>query len=122
MITNNMMPQVEKWRLEELALLFEMLASILRQGRNPEWAGVFGHFGQEARLLLAAEKAEPEELKRLVRNVQNCFHPGRTLPFLALEHADAAAKVALIQEFAEAKSRLELALDDLERRLVDYLQ
>lgn len=115
------MLRVERWRIEELSLLLDLLAGFLREGRNPEWAGVFSHFNQETRIFLSEAAIGKDQLKRLVQNIKNCFGPGYPFPALVLQCEGGVDEDALNREFTAAKVRLEKALGELEKRLFDYL-
>src|SRR4030043_356711 len=70
------MYKVERWRRQELALLLDELVLTLRSGKNPEWAGVFAHFGHELALLGSARAVDERQLQRLVGCIELCLEPG----------------------------------------------
>jgi hypothetical protein len=115
------MPKIEKWRVEELSLLLDFLAALLRQGKNPEWANVFSHFDQEARLIISAEMIATAPVKRLVRDIKNCYGAGCTFAGLVLESEESRTKKALNLEFGRARARLWGALLEIEKRMVEFV-
>lgn len=115
------MKKVEKWRVEEMSLLLTWLATLLNEGRNPEWAAVFSHFDQESRLLLAEELIDPAKLARLIGNIKACFVAPCSFPDLILKTDHLANESALNAEFLRVKVRLCRALEDMEATLVEYI-
>lgn len=112
---------MEKWRVEEISLLLDVLAALLRTGKNPEWANVFSHFDKEAQLIISAEAFDVEPLKRLIRNIKNCFAAGSTFAALVLDADDPLTKNTLNLEFGQARASLWNALQDLEKRMVVFV-
>lgn len=115
------MQKIEKWRVEELSLLLDHLAALLRTGKNPEWANVFSHFDKETRLILSAEVFDAEPIKRLVRNIKNCLGASSTFATLVLEDEEPLIKNALNSEFAQTRARLWNALQDMEKKMVEFV-
>lgn len=115
------MTKIEKWRVEELSLLLDFLEALLRQGKNPEWASVFSHFNQEARLIISAGISSMAPLKRLVRDIKNCYGAGCTFAGLVLESDDFRTRKALNLEFGRARARLWSALLEIEKRMVEFV-
>jgi hypothetical protein len=115
------MPRLEPWRLQELALLVDELVTILRSGKNPEWANVFVHFADELKLLGPREKGDGSELSRLIPNIRSCLSRESGLSRLVLEGKDARDSGSLNLHFGHLKARLKKALDDLQERLVEYV-
>lgn len=115
------MEKIERWRVEELSLLLSWLACLLKEGFNPEWASVFSHFDEESRRLLAAGPVDCPRLKRLVGNIKACFVPPSSFPSLRLEAATPGEVDDLSVEFLGVKGRLRQALEEMEARLVDYI-
>lgn len=115
------MDKIERWRLEELFLLLDQLVSLLRQGFNPEWAGVFSHFSEESRILLAISPLDTVKLKKLVRNIHACFVSPSSFPSLRLKPKIPSQEDVLDVEFQKVKGRLCQALKEMETRLVDYV-
>lgn len=112
---------MEKWRVEEISLLLDVLAALLRTGKNPEWANVFSHFDKEAHLIISAEAFDAEPIKRLIRNIKNCFAAGSTFATLVLDDENLMAKNTLNLEFAQARARLWNALLEMEKRMVEFV-
>lgn len=115
------MAQIEKWRIEELALLLDLLAALLRMGKNPEWANVFSHFDEETRQLMSPSVFDIPPFQRLVRNIAACFGAGGTFATLVLEDEEPLIKNALNLEFAQARARLWDALQEMEKKLVEFV-
>ena len=116
-----MVNKIERWRLEELSLLLDQLASVLRQGFNPEWASVFSHFGEESRTLLAINPIDTTKLGRLVKNIQACFLSPSSFPSLRLKPEISSQENFLTLEFLKVKARLCLALEEMDARLIKYV-
>jgi len=57
------MQKIEKWRLEELALVLNQLSEILREGNHCEWANVFHHFQDESQKILSKKEFDLDSLK-----------------------------------------------------------
>jgi len=115
------MQKIEKWRVEELALLFDLLAALLRAGKNPEWANVFSHFDEEAKLILSAGAFDAGPVKMLVRNIKNCFGADSNFVTLVLEDEEPLIKNALNLDFVQARARLWNALQEMEKRMVEFV-
>jgi hypothetical protein len=113
--------KIEKWRVEELSLLLDLLAALLRLGKNPEWANVFFHFNEETELILSAGAFDIGPVKMLVRNIKNCFGADGNFVTLQLEDAEPLIKNALNLEFAQARARLWNALQEMEKRTVEFV-
>jgi hypothetical protein len=115
------MPNVELWRLEELAGILDDLTLTLRVRNQPEWAGVFSHFLDELKRIISAETAAPDELKRLARNIQSCFVSSRTCSTLQFEDQDTPERAALNRRFSRGRACLLEALEEIENRLIEYV-
>jgi len=115
------MSRLEPWRLQELALLIDDLVIILRSGKNPEWANVFGHFGHELGLLSPTKAGDRSALTRLIRSIRPCLTKESGLSRLELEGKDAEESTVLNQRFIHLKARLRKALDDIQERLIEFV-
>jgi hypothetical protein len=115
------MQNIENWRIQELGLILRELVSILREGENPEWAGVFDHFDSELRQIISAKTIDALALQRLVRNINACYSSGSSFPAMALKAGPSRDQSNLDLRFARAKADLWRALEDLEIRLTQYV-
>jgi hypothetical protein len=113
------MSRFELWRLREVALLIDDLVIILRSGKNPEWANVFGHFGHEWELLGLPKAEDRGELSRLSRNIRCCLAEESGLARLVLEGKNDEESGELNRRFIQLKTRLKNALDTIQERLVE---
>jgi hypothetical protein len=115
------MSRFEPWRLQELALLLDDLVVTLRAGKNPEWANVFGHFGHELERLGPTKTGNRGELSRLIRNIQPCLLGRSGISRLILQGVDAEESGALNQRFTHLKARLAKSLDEIQEKLVEFV-
>ncbi len=115
------MANIEKWRVEELSLLLKKLVSVLKEGQNPEWAGVFSHYDEESRLLLATGLVDLTRLRRLIRDIKSCFLFPSSFSSLLLQPNYFDEEGALQIEFRGLQGRLFCALEEIEVRLVEYI-
>jgi hypothetical protein len=115
------MSRFEPWRLQELALLIDDLVIILRSGKNPEWASVFAHFDQELKLLGQAKTGYRNALSRLIRSILPCLAKESSLSRLELAGKDAEESRVLNQRFIHLQARLRKALDDIQERLIEFV-
>lgn len=113
--------KLEPWRLRELALLMDDLVLTLRSGKNPEWANVFGHFGQELESLGRGEAFDREGLSRLLRNIRCCLAEEGGLARLGLEGENDEESRELTRSFRRLKIRLKNALDTMQQRLAVFV-
>ena len=115
------MHKVEKWRLQELALILRRLMELLKQGDNQEWAGVFDHYTQEVHGILLTRNYDSDTLNRLIQNIQNCFSGMSSFKNLVLRHDNTSQMSKLNKDFYEEKVLLIKALVDFEKRLQVYI-
>jgi len=115
------MHKVEKWRLQELALILSRLTDLLKLGDNQEWASVFDHYHQEIQAILLTRNYDRETINRHIQNIQNCFSGMSSFKNLILRHDNTSEMSRLNQEFYEEKVRLIEALMDFEKRLQVYV-
>lgn len=113
--------KLEPWRLRELALLMDDLVLTLRSGKNPEWANVFRHFGQELESLGRGEAFDKDGLFRLLRNIRCCLAEEGGLARLGLEGENDEESNELTRSFRRLKLRLRNALDTMQQRLAEYV-
>ena len=115
------MSKVEPWRLKELALLLDELVRTLNSGQNPEWAGVFAHFGDELALLGSAGSGDQKELQRLIGCIQLCIASGGGFSRLVLEGPDSGKGATLNLRFSRLRVVLAKAVEEIGERLVEYV-
>jgi hypothetical protein len=115
------MSRCEPWRLQELTLLIDDLIMTLRSGKNPEWANVFGHFGHELRRLGPTQTGDGSELSRLIRSIKPCLARESSFSRLNLEGKDPEEGRVLNQTFVHLRARLRKALDDIQERLIEFV-
>lgn len=116
-----MQHQVEKWRLQELALILRRMMDLLKKGDNQEWASVFDHYIQEVHGILLTRDFQRDTLTRLIQNIQNCFSGMSSFKNLVLRHDNTTQMSRLNQEFYEEKLHLIEALLDFEKRMQVYI-
>jgi hypothetical protein len=114
------MLQVEKWRVQELALLLQQLHQLLMKGNNSEWANVFLHFHQEAIEILSRDELNVESLRRLIHNIVNCFDGYHSFTNLSLGSKDSDSGSELNRDFNQAKVRLLAVLSEIDNRTTVY--
>jgi len=115
------MSKVEPWRLKELALLLDELVLTLNSAQNPEWAGVFVHFGHELTLLGSTGPGDQSELKRLIGCIQLCLAAGSGFSRLILEGSESEESAALNLRFSRLRAVLAKAVEDIGERLVEFV-
>jgi hypothetical protein len=115
------MSKVEPWRLKELTLLLDELVLTLQSGKNPEWAGVFAHFGHELTLLGSTGSGDQSELKRLIGSLQLCLAAGSGFSRLVLAGSEPAEGDGLNLRFSQLKAVLFKAVEDIGERLVEFV-
>lgn len=116
----SIMLQVEKWRVQELALLLRQLYTLLMKGNNNEWANVFLHFHQEALEILSQEELSTEALRKLIHNIVNCFDGYHSFTNLSLGSEDSDSGAELNRYFNQTKVRLLTALAEIDNRTTIY--
>lgn len=114
------MQRVEKWRVQELALLLQQLHKLLMKSNNGEWANVFLHFHQEAIEILSRNELDVESLRRLIHNIVNCFDGYHSFTNLSLGRDDSDPGSDLNRDFNQAKVRLLSVLSEIENRTTVY--
>ena len=94
-----MIQKIEKWRIQELEQSLNRLSLLLRKGKSFDWANVFSHFAQEAKVLVDHKKFDLDKIKRLAQNIVNCFDHVSSLRNLVLTHENARKMDILNREF-----------------------
>ena len=115
------MQKIEKWRVEELALVLGYLSQLLRKGDHIEWANVFNHFHQESKHIVDRNEFNQDLLKKLISNIKNCFTGLSSLRNIVLWHLNTRESANLNQEFQKYRARLLKIIDEVEDRLVEYV-
>jgi len=113
------MQKVEKWRVQELALMLKHFHELLMKGGNNEWANVFLHFHHEATEILSRDDFKLEPLKKLVQNIANGFESFHSVTNLSLGHEDLEAKSEWNRTFQRAKTRLISILTEIDKRTIE---
>ncbi len=115
------MQKIEKWRIEELALILKELVSLLKAGSNAEWASVFSHYYFESQKILHEESLDSESLLKLVKNIKACFKEISSLRNLVLWPQDSTQDKDINQDFIALRNRLLLILEEMEKRSREYI-
>jgi hypothetical protein len=115
------MQKIEKWRLEELALILKQLAELLNKGDNREWANVFLHFHQESQYIIASKAFNLEQIIKLIMNIKNCCSGASSFMNLVLHHENEKEKIRFNQDLFKARTRLLKIMAELEDRSVEYV-
>jgi hypothetical protein len=115
------MSKVEPWRLKELTMLLDELVLILNSGKNPEWAGVFAHFGHELTLLGSTGLGDQSQLKKLIGCMQLCFVARSGFSRLILVDSDSGEGAALNLRFSQLRAGLAKAVEEIGERLVEFV-
>ncbi len=115
------MQKVEKWRVEELALLLKEFCELLRNGDNREWANVFSHFNDETKIIISKNNFDLDSLEKLIKNIRNSFSPGISLTTLILSHENTKIKKRLNQDFLHMRARILGSLKDMEYRTIETI-
>ena len=115
------MQKIEKWRIQELAMVLNDLAELLKQGNNGEWANVFTHFYYESQKQVLKKEFHLEELKKLLQNIGNCFIGISSFRNLSLGENRPGEIETLNKEFNHVRSRLLVILAQMENQSVEYI-
>jgi len=115
------MQKIEKWRLEEFALVLKQLAELLKRGDDFEWANVFLHFHQESQSIIAVKEYDLKQIRKLLMNIKNCYSGISSFMNLALQHENEKEKIRLNQELYKTRARLLKIMAELEDRSVEYV-
>jgi len=115
------MQKIEKWRIEQLSLLLSEISSLLRSGDNLEWANVFLHFLDESKNIISREEFDLDLVKKLVKNIKNCFSEDHHLKDVVLWHKNSREKTRINQDFRLVRARLFYILKDLEQRTFESI-
>ena len=113
--------KIEKWRLEELALVLNQLIELLKKGDSREWANVFYHFQLEAQKIISGLEFDLELLKKLIQNIKNCFLGVSSFKNLILWDIESGENAKINQDFKRSRARLIRILEDMEQRTTEYI-
>lgn len=114
------MQKVEKWRVQELALMLNLFYELLMKSGNNDWANVFMHFYHEAVDILSRDDFKLGSLKKLVQNITNGFESFHSVTNLALGHEDIEAKSEWNRTFQKTKARLISILTEIDKRTIEF--
>lgn len=115
------MQKIEKWRIQELAIVLTQLTELLKRGNHTEWANVFSHYYYESQKLLLRKEFNLNELKRLLQNIGNCFIGSSSFRNLTLWQDNQDRSESLNKEFNQVRSRLLVILAQMENQSVEYV-
>jgi hypothetical protein len=113
--------KIEKWRVQELAMVLEKMSELFKDGGNAEWGSVFLHFSQETKRIFGQKIFNPESLGKLVLNIRGCFSGLSSLKNIVLVHSDRARMKEINREFLGARGRLLEILDELDARMIELI-
>lgn len=114
------MQKIEKWRVEELALLLNEFASLLKKADNSEWASVFTHFHEESQKLFSKEEFDLESLIKLIKNIKNCFSGSQYFTQVISQHENLEERTRTNQSLSFIRARLFKILKELEQRVIEF--
>jgi hypothetical protein len=115
------MQKIEKWRIQELAIVLNQLTELLRNGNQGEWANVFTHYYFECQKILLKQEFNLEEMKKLLQNIGNCFVGVSSFRNLTLRNKDRIRDDHLNREFGRVRSRLLVILAQMENQSIEYV-
>jgi len=115
------MQKIEKWRIQELSLIFRKISDLLIKGGNPEWANVFSHFQQESQKIISKKEFDEDLLHKLIINTKNCFSREHTFIHMELWHEDPKTKVSINQEFLLTRARLLKIITDINNKMIELV-
>lgn len=113
--------KIEIWRVKELGVILQNLSDLLKRSTHQEWANVFHHYHTETQNILLSPEFKIDPLKRLVLNIKNCFHSLSSLRNLSMQGDLPGEGRELQQDFERGKARLLKVLDELEKRMIEYV-
>lgn len=115
------MQKIEKWRLEELSLVLNRLSELLRKGDHCEWANVFHHFQDESQNILSKNEFDLESLRKLIRNIKNCFQGVSSLKNLILYDLESDESRNINSSFQHTKTCLLKILEEMDKRTTEFI-
>jgi len=117
----NKTQKIEKWRVEELSLVLNLLTNILKRGDNHDWANVFLHFNQEAQAIISLKMFDLVKLQQLIINIKNCFSGNSSLNSVVLWDKNSEEKTRINQELFQIRTRLLKILKQMEDQTQEYI-
>ena len=115
------MQKIEKWRVEELALVLKELAELLKAGDHREWANVFLHFIEETEKIVSQKEFNSEAIEKLARNILNCFDRNSSFVNIALRNENPREEQKLNQALLLTRARLLNVLNDIQERIIEHI-
>lgn len=115
------MQKIERWRIQELALILKDLVDTLHNSDNRDWANVFEHYLIETERILLRSTFNLEECKRLVRNILCCYLDGDSFRRLEITHEEPDLGARINKDLTRQKAQLYHLLTDLQARFVEYI-
>ena len=115
------MQKIEKWRIQELAIVLNQLIELLKCGNHSEWGNVFSHYYYESQKLLLRKEFDLNDLKKLLQNIGNCFIGSSSFRNLTLWQDNQDKSEFLNKEFNQVRSRLLVILAQMENQSVEYV-
>lgn len=114
------MEPLEYWRMQELSLVIQHIAELLKNGGQVEWSGVFAHYNDEILRMQSSEKLDINSLRKLLYNIKNCYTETRSFVYLELDHQNQAVEIQLNKDFFAERARLLNILYELGQRVMEY--
>lgn len=115
------MQKIEKWRIQELALILKTLTDLMRKSNNSDWAGVFSHFHMESQEIILKDKLDIIFLNNLIKNIKNCYSTGNSFLNFKLEHEISEEMIQMNQDFRLLKALLFKSLSDMEQKMIEHI-
>ena len=115
------MQKIEKWRIQELAIVLQQMTELLRRGNHIEWANVFTHYYYESQKLFVKQEFDLQDLKKLLQNIGNCFVGVSSFRNLTLWEDNQDQSDHLNKEFTQVRSRLLVILAQMENQSIEYV-
>jgi hypothetical protein len=97
------------------------MVSSLEAAGSGEWARVFQHFLEEARLIRASADQNTADLKKLLRSINLCFSSQVAYPDPVLNDEYGGGHGKMKPDFSQAKARLRQALIEMDARFIEYV-
>lgn len=115
------MQKIEKWRVEELALVLNELAELLKAGEHSEWANVFLHFLEETEKIISQQEFDSKAIEKLARNILNCFDRNSSFVNITLKNENPREEQKLNQTLLLTRARLLNLLNDIQERIIEHI-
>lgn len=115
------MQKIEKWRVQELAIVLDHITELLKIGNCREWANVIEHYHKEAQKILSKKEFDIDAIKKLVQNIRHCYKETSFSKNLELWHIKENKNIDLNQEFCQARARLLHIVSEIEMQTVEFI-